>query len=631
MFTPVEIELCEFKKNNELVVIINPVPTINDLQDDKIQATQSVKPAVSWGWDWHPRLIPIGIWDETFLLIRNQTHIINSNFNYKLDKELNSADFTYTAKIQTTRLLNYTLTIYRKGNPKPVFTENNFTDSRIYITGLLKNIELWWPWDHGKQIIYTVSLTIFDTPGNILDKKNLDVGFRQIRLIMNKGTTEEPSGFPKTRRLPPVTLEINNRIIFLRGSNWVNPDIFWGRITNERYEKQLSMAREANFNILRVWGGSVINKDIFYKLCDAKGILVWQDFPLACNNYEGTPHYLQTLNQEANSIIEKLKNHPCLTIWCGGNELFNSWSGMDDQSKPLRLLNSICYEKTPDIPFIPTTPLEGMGHGHYAFRDTETGEDIFSLMNKSKFTAYSEFGNPSISDIEILKEIIPKNELFPSSPTDAWKAHHAFNAWDNKNDSWISLETQNHYFGKAENLNQMIERSQLLQSIGYKYIYEEARRQKPYCSMALNWCFNEPWPTAANNSLINYPDIQKPAFFAVKDACRPVLASARINTFQWAPGEIFECKLFILNDSSKIINPDTIEIILKGDNTVSIGRWNHKEISANKNLEGPLITCTLPDWKCRIFKLILKCSIKTEYNSEYTFVLKEPVRKGGAA
>ena len=89
-------------------------------------------------------------------------------------------------------------------------------------------------------------------------------------------------------------------------------------------------------------------------ICDELGIMVWQEFPLACNNYVATPHYLQVLEQEATAIVKKIRRHPCHVLWCGGNELFNDWSGMTDQSLALRLLNKICYENDMEKPFIMT-------------------------------------------------------------------------------------------------------------------------------------------------------------------------------------------------------------------------------------------------------------------------------------
>lgn len=82
--------------------------------------------------------------------------------------------------------------------------------------------------------------------------------------------------------------------------------------------------------------------------------MVWQEFMLSCNNYIGTKRYLKVLEKEARSIVRVLRSHPCLVIWCGGNELFNNWSGMDDQSSALRLLNKICYEEDFEKPFLMT-------------------------------------------------------------------------------------------------------------------------------------------------------------------------------------------------------------------------------------------------------------------------------------
>lgn len=166
---------------------------------------------------------------------------------------------------------------------------------------------------------------------------------------------EEDSEFPKSRSNPPITLEINGRRIFCKGTNWVNPDIFPGRLTAETYRKLLELAREANMNMLRVWGGGIVNKESFFELCDEMGLMVWQEFSLACNLYPDTPEYLKVLDQESRSINMRLRKHPSVVLWSGGNELFNSWSGMTDQSLPLRMLNANCYEFNPEIPFLMTS------------------------------------------------------------------------------------------------------------------------------------------------------------------------------------------------------------------------------------------------------------------------------------
>ena len=172
---------------------------------------------------------------------------------------------------------------------------------------------------------------------------------------------------------------------------------------------------------------------------------MWQEFPLACNNYEGTPHYLKILEQESRSIIKRLKKHPSLAMWSGGNELFNNWSGMTDQSAAIRLLNSQCFLLDPGTPFIPTSPVMGVGHGHYVFRDWQSGEEVFQEMTRSRFTAYTEFGMPAPASVEILKTIIPVNELWPPKPGTSWESHHAYKAW--VGNTWLCQDIIEDYFG----------------------------------------------------------------------------------------------------------------------------------------------------------------------------------------
>jgi len=171
-------------------------------------------------------------------------------------------------------------------------------------------------------------------------------------------------------------------------------------------------------------------------------------------------------------------------MWSGGNELFDSWSGMTDQSLAIRLLNSQCYLLDPLTPFIPTSPVYGMGHGHYVFRDLQTGIEVYNWMNSATGTAYNEFGMPGPSPVEILKTIIPENELFPPEKGTSRESHHAFNAW--VGDTWLCKDFLAAYFGKPNSLEELVEQGQWIQCEGYKAIYEEARRQKPYCAMASN-------------------------------------------------------------------------------------------------------------------------------------------------
>ncbi len=623
MFSPVRLDLTSsLTWQNELRIKIYPIPKKHKLPLDRSQAAASFKPAVSYGWDWHPRLVPSGIWDSTWLEVIPATHLEEVNVNYSLSEELDKAYIRVEATGQT--LEGCKLAWKLKD------ASGSLIDM-VYLTPLgnrgvayleLPNPTLWWPHDHGTPYLYSHTLELTDRFGNILQVMEDQMGFRKVELVMNEGAWAEPAGFPKTRSVAPIQLEINGRKIFCKGSNWVNPEIFPGIITRSRYVELIELALEANFNILRVWGGGIVNKEAFYKLCDQKGILVWQEFPLACNNYEDGPDYLAVLEKEARAIITRIGKHPSLALWSGGNELFNSWSGMTEQSLAIRTLNRLCLEMDPQTPFISTSPLFGMGHGHYVFRDQESGEEVYSTMNRAHNTAYTEFGMPSPSRLEILEAIIPEDELWPPEEGTAWESHHAFKAW--VGDTWLMPEMIEGYFGKSRSLKEMVERGQLLQSEGYKAIYEEARRQKPYCSMALNWCYNEPWPTAANNSIINWPAWPKPAFYAVKDACRPVLASARNSKFAWTRGETFSTQLWMLNDRYQALEEGMIKAtLLSGNKRLELGSWEFEGAGPNSNLMGPMMKVELPSWKTSGFTLLLEVVGHSEYNSSYTFLLTD--------
>lgn len=621
MFSYVDLDLTNYlERENELKIVVMPIPTIGvpyekGKESYRQNARESTKPAVSYGWDWHPRLVTRGIWDETGLIVRNQSRLSDVKLDYSLNAALTDADISLEVEgiAIAGKEIRWVLT-----DPEGrivVEKQLSLNDSKNIIHHSLPGIRLWWPNGYGTPSLYTSDLFLLDQNKRVLEQRTRKIGFRKVGLIMNEQLREE-SGFPKTRSVAPTSLEINNRRIFAKGSNWVHPELFVGLITPELYRKQLILAQKANFNLLRVWGGGITNKEAFYDICDELGIMVWQEFPLACNNYTDDEKYLKVLEQEARSIIDRVKKHVCLAIWSGGNELFNSWSGMTDQSLALRLLNSLCYELDRHTPFIYTSPLYGIGHGHYIFYDREKNEDLYQWMARARNTAYTEFAVPGAANIEVLKSFIPTEELFPPKLHTAWESHHAMGAW--QADSWLDMPTLENYFGKIESIEELVAYSQLLQCEGLKFIYEEARRQKPYCSMALSWCYQEPWPTAANNSLINWPNEVKPAYHHVVKACRPILASARIPKFEWRAGEHFSCDLFMLNDAYKSLEKSSMEVVLQyDDKEMLLMRWDCPASDDFRNVAGPTTTAVIPEMKRDLFTLSIRVAGKPEYNSCY--------------
>jgi beta-mannosidase len=632
MFTPVEIEISHAggikDESVSLDIIIFPVPKRKDAPEGRWEADRCCKPAVSYGWDWHPRLIPCGIWDDTFLEIRPLLHLQEINVSYNLNDSLDQAVLSADVFLSegTEHKEGSTVFFELMAPDKSVVIsekrqigQGEMDSGKLIITEKIENPTLWWPNGYGDPDLYSWSVSLSDSSGAVGERKTGRVGFRKTRLVMHEGAWDKPDDFPKGRSNPPITLEINNVRVFCKGSNWVNPDIFFGTIGSEKYEEQIRLGKEANMNLFRIWGGSIVNKDSFFDLCDEYGMMVWQEFPLACNNYRGTPSYLRILEQEATSIIKRLRSHPSLVLWCGGNELFNAWSGMTDQSHALRLLNALCFQYDQQTPFLMTSPVMGMAHGYYLF-DYQDGRDVFQAMISSSATAYTEFGCPGPSSVETLKKIIPQKELFPPGPTKAWTVHHGFHSWPGGGpDTWINTVAIEKYFGPPESLEDLVEKGQLLQGIGYQAIFEEARKQKPKCSMAVNWCYNEPWPTAGNNSLIEYDGKKKRAYHFVKNACRPVMLSARIAKFSWKEGETLTIEIWLLNDSRKETGPVRAHSILETDKgEIPLLEWKTQGAAPLKNEQGPTVNYQLGSLSGQqLIRVKLTTQDLPDSNSEY--------------
>ena len=586
MFSRVELCLTDLlgerlRPGAEFAVKIHPHPMREGAPFGRAQADMCVKPPVSYGWDWHPRAIPSGIWDDTYFETRGPGHIDRAEVRYILSPDLTRADVFVDADTRAEAL-------FRMYAPDgSLIYEKTAAPGALSLVFSVRDPVLWQCRGMGEPALYTWEVRTAD------DVKTGTVGFRRVRLVMNAGAWREPVEFPKTRSVPPAQIELNGRRVFAKGSNYVNQEIFTGTLTRERYEEAVRDAAACNMNIFRCWGGSGIQKEDFYDLCDRYGIMVWAEFPLACNEYRNDSRYLAVLRQEAEAIVKKLRWHPCVVLFCGGNELFNSWSRMTDQHLALRLLNAVTLEQAPEIPFIPTSPLFGMKHGGYTFLDRMTGLDPYALFGSTKATAYTEFGLPGIPSADYLRSVIPPEELFPPKPGEnsSWQAHHAFDAWGP--DAWLCLPTLER-FGDVSSLEAMAETSAWLQRTGYKAVFEAARRQKPYCSMAVNWCWCEPWKCAVNNSLIAYPDVKKDAYYAVRDSLRDVLGAAEIPKFAWAPGETLTLEPWLLNDSP---DPQAGRVTL----TVTVNGETHvvgsAELSADplSNARGGPVTFTLPD------------------------------------
>ena len=312
MFKSIELDLTDKLTDSEnvLTVKVYPHPKRKDAKPGtRDEADHSAKPPVSYGWDWNPRLLISGIWQDTYIETRGEGFISNADVIATLSEDLSlgTVNFSYESTLPTTHYL-----YDEDGNAVASSSEKTLT---------VNAPELWWCNGQGKPYLYKWKIE------NEKHSEEGYIGFKTISLVRNANANGNDS-FPKGPYESPITILLNGRRIFAKGSNWVNPDIFWGNITKERYEELISYAKDANMNIFRMWGGAAVEKNVFYDLCDRYGIYV-----IAEANVEShgmglkpdtalgfRPEWEKTVVERNVNHVRNYANHACVTMWSLGNE-----------------------------------------------------------------------------------------------------------------------------------------------------------------------------------------------------------------------------------------------------------------------------------------------------------------------
>ena len=407
---------------------------------------------------------------------------------------------------------------------------------------------------------------------------------------MHEGAWSHPSGFPTSRSRPPVTVEINGRAIFAKGSNWVSTDIFPGRVTAETLQcPWFSFARDANFNILRCWGGAIVNPEPFFERCDELGILVWQEFPLACNNYPDDKAYLGVLNQESRSIIRRLRHaHPASGYGGGGNELFQFLVGDDtDQSLALRAPQpQPASTSTPRPRSCPRRPSRDWG-------TATTGSATNGGARSTRSSRLRRTRAIPSSDAPVRLPRRHSGRSYPrlsyglrareeagrpTTPSEHGKRTPRLGSCRRRRSTASARPTTSKRWSTAETGS-------------------SAQDTRPYSkrrgdrSRAARWrstgASTRRGPRPPASTIVKLAGVPAkdamPASFTA--SCRPVLASARFAKFQWKAGEEFSAEIWMLNDAPAPLPAGEVEVILAcGGSSTRIALWTHPEIAAGRSL-----------------------------------------------
>ena len=502
MFTPCCIDISEYEEEKlNLKVLFKSIP--DELgQYGATSETFTQKSRFGYGWDFGVRLVNIGIWKNVWIEYIQDARLSDVNINTDYDGKcgLVDAEFSFEGNVRGDVSAHL---ISPDGEVLMSRTKEMAEIVKFHFD--VENPELWYPNGMGEQPLYTLKLSFCG------EENEYRLGIRSLRYKNNPGSREDAI---------PYTIVINGKSVYIRGNNKVPFDHLYGNVDVETLKWYVGAMKNENVNMVRVWGGGIIETEEFYDLCDEYGIMIWQDFIQSSSGIENVPsqkeEFLEKAKETAICAVKEKRNHTCLTIWCGGNEL------TDENDKPvtcddknINMLKGVVSAYDPQRLFLPSTP---SGPVYRAEFDSPYNEDVhgpweydfethYKNYNNMKLLLHSEFGVSGPS--ENYKKFLSVNQM----QNEEWNVNkHHGEYW------WQSYKRDSKIFGEFESVDQYIPYGQWIQAEGIRYVIENERRKAPKVSGSMVWQLNEPWPNSDNTSILDYFGNPKMVYYWIKKA-----------------------------------------------------------------------------------------------------------------
>lgn len=397
---------------------------------------------------------------------------------------------------------------------------------------VVKNPKMWWPSGMGSQPLYPLSVTV---DKSTIEKK---IGLRTIEMISREDTV-----YGKPGRC--MMFSVNGRPIYAKGSNWIPCSAYDAMQTPDRYLDILSSCRDANMNMVRVWGGGQFEKDCFYEICDSLGLMIWHDFMFSCSTYPASEEFLGEVEAELNHQIRRLRDHASIAMWCGDNECVGAFGWFDVTMKNrdfyvekynrlVQLRAEVVEKVDPQRVYWPSSPCAGPGD--YSTdnwkEDTKGDMHMWSVSKESRpLTEYynvrprfvSEFGHSAFSSEETAATYCSEGQLKPWSAD--FKHHQKEQIVDG---NAIVMDRIALHFNLPCRPTDYFYLSQAEQAMGLKTASEYWRTLEPNCMGTIIWQLNDMWPGSSWSS-IEYGGKWKMSHYALKRFYSPVTIAAVPN------------------------------------------------------------------------------------------------------
>lgn len=522
--------------NNRLAVIVyppDPVGKPNGGQGGDGTIAKNVTHQYVAGWDW---IQPIrdrntGIWDKVIIEKTRQVNLKNPHVVTRVPGKRKpegpqqpatvkvSAELENPTSEKIRGVLRYTLdgqTVSKK-----VTLAANSTQKVALDDFVLQNPKLWWPHMYGPQNLYQLKLQFLVNGKTVSDEENVQVGLREIQTVWNERTRS-------------MQIDVNGQPIFIKGGNWIISDAML-RFTDARYDAEVRYHRDMNLNLIRIWGGALVERPEFYEACDKYGLLVIQDFwmtgdangrwvdPLKADDQWTRRKYPDDHGlflRSAADQVKMIRNYPSLAMWCGGNEI----------TPPAGILNALQDSILPELDgtrwFIPYSNADSMSFNTIG----GNGDGPYTIQPISQFWAYrtwpfnSEVGSVGVGDLESLERFIPKENLVapqylgkdhkPSEKVDSVWTYHTYTG--------VGYEQHILPYGAPTDIKDFTRKAQLVNYDQYRALMEGfSSHMWDWYTGTIIWKTQNPW-TSMRGQMYDYYLDPNAALFGLRNGGEPL-------------------------------------------------------------------------------------------------------------
>jgi len=487
------------------------------------------KPQYQFSWDWNPQLINMGITGDVSLIWRDEARLDNIVPLIKMADDLSVADITIRTFIEATKgskdiTIEATLVETNQQVTSQITTSKGINPYELKMR--VNRPKLWWPRGQGDPNLYTLRVDV-KKDGKVIDSGTRKVGFRKIEVDRSQHPVEGNY----------FTIKVNNRTVFMKGGNWVPADMIYSNVDPKRIEKLIDMAVDANFNILRIWGGGLFAGNDLLRLCDEKGLVVWHDLLFACSKYPGDDvNFYNNVKKEVTWAVREFAYHPSLIVWCGNNELeWGTWGwGYANSGKVVpdyiiyhHLMPVIMKEENPSLFYWPSSPYsENFEFPNSSITGDQHPWGVSLQKDSTNMWAYRDYvdrfpnegGVLGASSPATLRQFLPPDEQFIRSFS--WDLHDNLMNFitDKKGVTYKFVEDWLGKDYKKMSFDDYVFASALLQSEGLMEYINNYHRRMFSSSSAIFWMYNDSWPVTHGWTIVDYYLRKKLAYHPVRRA-----------------------------------------------------------------------------------------------------------------